>query len=469
MQDKLENWRIREFSNSLILLSIGILSILPYLAALGLGDLRKHTVEFEVAFFAAFALYAAACALALRRKTFSRGETLAAFALAGVMGGLLVFARPTLSDDMYRYVWDGRVQAHGLSPYHYPPEARELQPLRDHKIWKYINRKSAITVYPPAAEMAYALLWRIAPDNVRWFQVAMFGGALAGGIGLVGLLRATGQSPARLIIYLWSPLLLFETAHSAHVDGLVLPLLIGAWWARLKERDKLLGVLLGLATAMKLYPILLLPALWRPADKRARWQMPLTFGLTLAGCYLPYAITSGVGALGFLPKYFNERFNLGLAGWLIPFFEKYGFDPHRGILLLTLGALALISAYFVVRPAPDGLSAIRRCVWLIGAFTLLTQNLFSWYLLWLLPLSALCLQPGQFLGVRLDGWSGWWWFCGLVGLSYTFFITWRPVPWALAAQFWPLYAFLLIDLARRVHFRFKIFDFRFRPPNPIPD
>jgi hypothetical protein len=207
---------------------------------------------------------------------------------------------------------------------------------------------------------------------------------------------------------------------------------------------------------MKLYPALLLPALWRPADQRARWQMPLTFCITLALCYLPYLLTSGIGVLGFLPYYFNERFNLGLAGWLIPLFEKYQFDPNRGILLLTLGALTLISLYFVLRPAPDGLSAIRRSVWLIGAFILLTQNLFPWYLLWLLPLIALFLQSGEGPGLRLDGWTGWWWFCGLIGLSYTFFITWRPVPWALAAQFWPLYTLVVIDLTRRlVNFRWQ--------------
>ena len=70
-----------------------------------------------------------------------------------------------------------------------------------------------------------------------------------------------GLPPARGLIFLWSPLLIFETAHAAHVDGLLLPLLIGAWWARARERDGLTGMLLGLATAMRLYPALLLRAL----------------------------------------------------------------------------------------------------------------------------------------------------------------------------------------------------------------
>ena len=78
---------------------------------------------------------------------------------------------------------------------------------------------------------------------------------LAGGL-LIGLLQAVGRAPARVLIYLWSPLLAFETAHAAHVDGLILPLLVGAWWARVKARDTLVGVLLGLATTMKLDPAL---------------------------------------------------------------------------------------------------------------------------------------------------------------------------------------------------------------------
>jgi hypothetical protein len=103
----------------------------------------------------------------------------------------------------------------------------------------------------------------------------------------------------------------------------------------------------------------------------------------------------------------------------------------------------------VIRPAADGASALRRCIWLIGIFTLLTQNLFSWYMLWTLPLIALFLQPGPLAGLRLDGWSGWWLFSGLVMLSYSFFIRWRPVPVLLGVQFIPLYLLLLADGVRR--------------------
>jgi hypothetical protein len=430
-----------------ILAASGLASLVPYFYALQLHDLRQHTVEFEAAFFVAFALYAGVTVWALRLRAFSSRALLASFAVATAMQAVLIFTPPTLSDDMYRYVWDGRVQAQGISPYRYPPEAPELRILRDAPVWRFVNRKQAVTVYPPGAELAYALAWRIRPDSVRWFQMVMaLGGLLAGGL-LVGLLRDMGRSAARVLIYLWSPLLAFETAHAAHVDGLLLPLLVGAWWARVRERDGLVGVLLGLATAIKFYPAILLPALWRPRHAQGRWRLPLAFLLTLAACYLPYVFVSGTQVLGYLPNYFRERFNMGLAGELIPRFIHWGIDPHQGMFVLTAGVLVMLGGWMVLRPAHNGEKAVRRCVWLIGAFTLLTQNLFAWYMLWLLPLIALFLRPGRLLGLRADAWTGWWLFCGLVALSYTFFIDWRPVRAALWAQFLPLYALLMADAA----------------------
>ena len=63
----------------------------------------------------------------------------------------------------------------------------------------------------------------------------MAAGGLLGGILLVGLLHDLGRSAARVLIYLWSPLLVFETAQAGHIDGLMLPLLVGAWWARFRN------------------------------------------------------------------------------------------------------------------------------------------------------------------------------------------------------------------------------------------
>jgi alpha-1,6-mannosyltransferase len=434
---------------------LGFLLIAACVWAYLLSNLRRHTIPFEYLFFSAFILYGIACFLALGTgKDIDRRVIFGILGVALVMQAPLVFMHPTLSDDMYRYVWDGRVQAQGISPYRYPPGASELTSLRDNKIYPFINRKPAVTIYPPAAEAAFALLWRIWPDNVHWFQAAMAAGGLLAGALLLGLLRDLGLSPARALIYLWSPLLAFETAHSAHVDGLLLPLLVGAWWARVRERDGLTGFLLGIAAAMKLYPALLLPFLWRPRHPQGRWRMPLAFGLTVGLFYLPYVLASGQGVLGYLPHYIEEMFNVSpLVSALNHMLDAFKLGLPNMLIPLALGIILIAAGWAMAHPASDAKTALRRCILPMGVLTLLSQDLFSWYMLWLLPLVAIFLTPSDkglgFLKFpRLDAWTGWWLFCGLVGLSYTVFINGRPVRAAILAQFLPLYLFLLIDFMR---------------------
>ncbi len=433
-----------------ILTALGLGLLVPYAYAYTLGDLRKQTIAFEYAFFVAFALYGVAVFLILRdEKPLPTKWLVLIFAFAILFRGILIFTPPRLSDDMFRYVWDGRVQAQGINPYAHPPNAPQLYSLRDTRIYPLINRKQAVTVYPAGAEISYALLWRVVPDNVRWFQIAMALGDLGAGALLVLLLRAMNLPSQRALIYLWSPLIIFETAHAAHVDGLLLPFLVGAWLLRVKLRAGATGALLGASIALKLFPVILFPALWRVrGDSLKRiWLVPIAMAFVFLLPYIFY-VAQGAGVLGFLPNYFDERFNMGLAGALSYFIERYtSWKPQTVVNALLALTLAVISLYFVLRPARDGADAVRRCIYPIGAFTLLTQNLFPWYALWLVPLVALFLRAGKF-GLRFDAWTGWFLFTGLVALAYTFFIRWRVVEWAIWAQFVPLYFFLLAPRVR---------------------
>jgi len=287
---------------------------------------------------------------------------------------------------------------------------------------------------------------------------------LLAGILLVGLLRDLGRSSLRVLIYLWSPLLAFETAHAAHVDGLVLPFLVGAWWARVRERDGLTGILLGVATAMKFYPVLLLPFLWRPRHPQGRWQMPVAFAGTVGILYLPYLLTSGSSVLGFLPNYFKETFNVSpLVAGLGKILDALNWSLPNRLTLIALGMIAIAALWAIIKPAPNAETALRRCILPIGIITLLSQNLFSWYMLWLLPLIAIFLEPSnKRFGIltlpRLDSWTGWWLFCGLIGLSYTFFIQWKPVTLAIQFEFLPLYIILFINLVISLWKKFSVYS-----------
>jgi hypothetical protein len=451
-----------------MLVALGLLSLPLYIAVLIHGDFRPNRVEpFFPIFFSLFALYAIGCWWVIRHSSQSSVGTIFVFAL--VFNLLLIPSWPTLSDDMFRYIWDGRVQAAGISPYRYPSNAAELEPLRDDVIWPSMNRPNAVTIYPPGAQMVFAVTWRIFPDSVTGMKVVMIGTALVAGWLLVHLLQVLNQPPARVLIFLWNPLLIFEVAHAAHVDSLYLPLLVGAFLLRARApSDRVswryeagIGLLLGLATLMKLYPALLAVPLWSLVDdqKRRGWRLMLPVTL-VATVLLGYALyfQPGVNLLGFLSTYGREFFNISplmriVTHWAIALRIPWHIPGNYGMPVLVI----IVSLWMIVRPAQTARAAVLRCFWPIGIYLLVNHNLFSWYVLWLLPLIALDLAvPRQ---VRFNAALAWWVFTGTSALSYTFFIGWQQEDWGIHLQFWPLYVLLIMAALIGLRQRLKMFPF----------
>jgi len=138
--------------------------------------------------------------------------------------GTVVFP-PYLSSDVYRYVWDGRVQGAGINPYDYIPGDDALTSLRDEAIYPHINRANyAKTIYPPAAQIIYYAVTRIS-EHITVMKLAMLVFDLATIGLLVLLLRGLGAPPDRVLIYAWHPLTFWEIAGSGHVDGVVVAFL----------------------------------------------------------------------------------------------------------------------------------------------------------------------------------------------------------------------------------------------------
>jgi hypothetical protein len=454
------------------LVILGLLSLPLYLLALLHGNFRPQRMEpFFPLFFGLFVLYALGCWHVVRSTEKTSLAVIVGFAL--LFNLLLIPSWPTLSDDMFRYIWDGRVQAAGISPYRYPSNADELEPLRDDLIWPSMNRPNAVTIYPPAAQLIFAATWRVFPDSVTGMKVVMIGAALVAGWLLIHLLHALNQSPARVLIYLWNPLLVFEIAHAAHVDALYLPLVVGAFLLRARAPSNRvswryeagIGLLLGLATLMKLYPAMLAVPLWSVVDDRNqrhwRLMLPITLVLTVLAGYALY-FQPGVNSLGFLATYGREFFNVSplmrlVTDWGMELRIPWQTTGNIGMPLLVI----IISLWMMARPALTARAAILRCFWPIGIYLLVNHNLFAWYVLWLLPLIALELSP------RLNMALAWWSFTGTVALSYTFFLRWRVEAWGIQLQFWPLY--LLLLLAALIWLRQRLMLPHWLLPSPVTD
>jgi len=294
-----------------------------------------------------------------------------------------------VSTDIYRYIWDGRVQGAGINPYLYLPVDPALASLRDGDIYPYINRADyAVTIYPPASQIVFFLITRIS-EATSVFKIAMIAFEGLAVWAMLQLLTARGLPRARLLIYAWHPLPLWEFARSGHVDIVAIAFLLLALLAAERRSPLLAGIALGAGGLVKYFPLAAGPALY----KRWDWRLPAAFFATVALLYLPY-IGAGPKVLGFLGRYLSEEgldrgsgfFLWQLIGAIVPL-------PAAGFKFYALAAAAVMAALamlIVLRQRKAGADLAGAMLLAVVATVLLSPH-YAWYFAWLVPF--LCFFP----------------------------------------------------------------------------
>jgi alpha-1,6-mannosyltransferase len=345
----------------------------------GLVDLAVYNASYVALVAAMFAVCLAAAALLWRRAR--RVDVVVVLAVAVVARALLAFDSPTLSNDAYRFVWDGRVQAAGINPYRYPPAAERLRPLRDFDVFTQVNRPFTRTLYPPTNELAYVAAHETVGGGVVRVKLAFLALEVVVVALLLVLLGRAGVSRGRVALYAWHPLAVVEIAASGHPDALLLALTLGALLLWGQDRRVGAGAALGAAALTKFVPLLLAPFMAR----RGGVRFAAALGATAALLYLPYA-GAGSAAFGSVHEYTEESFGAGPYRWL----TDLGMDPGAARALLLAGLAALVT-WTAARPARNLREASRAAALLFGGAVLASANVQPWYLLWMLPF--LCVAP----------------------------------------------------------------------------
>ena len=213
----------------------------------------------------------------------------------GLVARLMVLAvPPQVSTDVYRYVWDGRVQAAGINPYRYIPADPALARLRDERpgataIYPNINRReTAPTIYPPAAQLLFAAVGQVWP-SLYGMKAAMLLMDLVATGALLLLLRAAGRPAGQILIWAWNPLVIWEFAGAGHIDAASCAFIALALLAAARGRGGWAGAAIGGAVLFKLLPAALFPALWRARSRGWDWRVPAAAGAVILGGYALYA------------------------------------------------------------------------------------------------------------------------------------------------------------------------------------
>ena len=399
----------------LVLASAGVLMEASFVGMVFLRHLMQRIVPYLGLYWLAFSSYGAAVYWVIR-KPGHRGLLTMMFGMAVVFRATLLFATPpTLTGDVYRYVWDGYLVNAGVNPYAHIVDSQYLD-LVDAPIRALVDHRWMASPYLPAAQAFFAVVYRLAPDSPLAFQVAAVILDLLTGILVLDLLRRVGLPRASALIYLWNPLTIVEFAHGGHADALMNCLMMASLWALIAARSRLASVVsLVAATLTKGLPVLLLPVVvWRWG-----WRRTMLYGGLVIGICLPFALgagwglsgpLNGVGLFGAMRIYAAKwNFNGGLYHWLEVLLSGYqtpgavppevvGWQPIWAAKLIVAGilALALIAVWRQARSAGDDLALLRLAAIPLSAYLLLATTVHPWYVTVIIPvLPFLASKKGE--------------------------------------------------------------------------
>ena len=334
---------------------------------------------------------------------------------------------PTLSDDGYRYLWDGRVSVEaGVSPYEFRPSDPELARWHGTAEYRRMNSPDYYSVYPPGSQAMFALAVRLAPGadwRAGWWtwKLLMVAAELT---AILLLLRLV--SPQATALYAWSPLAVVEVAGQGHTEALVLAGLAVALVATVGARRSwpVASVGLTFAGAVKLYPLGLLPVAWRREGWRGVAASAVLLGGLSALFWSPQALANAAESLGLFFGTFDEYAGPYRAVKAV-LYPVLGEGAGAGASRLLALAFASGAAWTWLVDDGTGRALQRAVVVVTVGFAVASSTLHPWYglpVLFVLPLLqskttwwvatwatagyATYAFPGLDVPVLIVGWGG---------------------------------------------------------------
>ena len=293
---------------------------------------------------------------------------------------------PSLTDDTFRYVWDGWMQWEGINPYRYAPSNAALAEWHDTHVYESMNSADYYSVYPPVSQAIFALgaavqdllggSWHASYFTIKGVMVLLEGAAL---LGLARLIR-----PSLLVLYAWSPLVLLETAGQGHTEAALVFFLVATIACVRAGRAGWASVALAGAGLVKIYPFVLFPYLIRRFGFKRVLPGIAAAAVALLPFAAPYVLPHVKTSLDLYVRLFE--FNAGPyfavkeaarlatgADW-----SKVIGPAFRGAFLAALPVLYWIDAR-------QSWSFSRAGLWTAGAFLCLSTTVHPWYVLGILP------------------------------------------------------------------------------------
>jgi alpha-1,6-mannosyltransferase len=314
---------------------------------------------------------------------------------------ILLLAAPLLSDDYFRFVWDGRLLAAGVNPYLYLPsyfmqEGTTIVSGINDALFRQLNSPEYYSIYPPVAQAVFWLSAKLSPESITGsvvvIRVVILIAEVLNIFLLLRLLRKMGLPDGYVLLYALHPLVILELTGNLHFEALMIFFVLLGLYQLFYQRVVWAGCAFGLAVGVKLLPLLFLPFMWRKLGTRQFVYFLTAVGLTLLVICLPL-INLGV------IEHFASSLNL--------YFRKFEFNASAYYLLrwvgiqvtgynqiavigpfLSLATFAIVMSMAAVKK----LGSVKRLTGYMAAaltiYLLLATTVHPWYITTLVALTA---------------------------------------------------------------------------------
>ncbi|MFX1514630.1 MAG: glycosyltransferase family 87 protein [Promethearchaeota archaeon] len=253
---------IQSYSIEALLLITGSILLLSMQFLIVLSELDRSTIIFQILFLFPFITYISSIILLNHYYTNQpRVFFPIIFIFTIIYQIIILMTDVSLSDDVYRFLGEGKAIVNGINPYTTPIAEFPKEIL----YYKQGNNLEITSPYPPFTLLLFALLCFIGIDIFIYrlfFSICYIGSIII----LYKLLSV--EDKWKVIIYAWNPLVQLETANGSHYDSVVVLFVILAVLCLKEQKQTLAGISFSLAFLLKYYPIFLVAVYWRLLGKR---------------------------------------------------------------------------------------------------------------------------------------------------------------------------------------------------------
>lgn len=321
-----------------------------------------YTLAYETIrsnFTQVFGLYAAFFAVYfIIYKFFSEKNFKVSLAAGIVFRFILLFSVPNLSDDVFRFIWDGRMAANGLNPFrHLPSEVMHMSALPGltKELYSRLNSPDYYTIYPPLLQVIFLAAAKLFVFNlyntIIFFKCVILLVECSTLYVMILLLKKISLPRHFSLLYFLNPLIIVELTGNVHFDGLMIFFVLLSFLLLLQNFWKLSAISLAFGIAAKFIPALFIPLLIYKTGWRKGLKYLIITSLT---CVALFALVFDLAAVQHIGK------SMGL------FFHRFEFNASVYYIIRWLGNL--LAGYNIIAYAGPVLAVSSAFIIMILSF-----------------------------------------------------------------------------------------------------